>query len=330
MTRFYIYIYIIIIYIIYIFINISLFLSRPIQFLLEFWQILPKNMFIEKRGWCVLPSYIPHFFLGTTPFLPVCNAMAFCFWGLPCPRVASAVQRQRPGRRLYHRFFGSNGASNREMSWGVFNKWFVFAIYRGYDFFTPSITARWWQLKYVFMFIPKIGEMIQLDEHIFSDGLKPPTRWMLMKRGLMNVWMLKTCGWTWGFTHVDRCWYFWWSKGNGWKIYNIHIYIFIYIYIYICIYIEAFLSLFSIPWITKWLRLFHFLFACISLFWTTYFLFTLCVNCIFLCTSGWQSTWILRVVGFRCLCGQKLLLFLESTLLSKRASGMEAAFFCLQ
>ena len=103
--------------------------------------------------------------------------------------------------------------------------------------------------------------------------------------------------------------------------------IFIYIYIYICIYIEAFLSLFSIPWITKWLRLFHFLFACISLFWTTYFLFTLCVNCIFLCTSGWQSTWILRVVGFRRLCGQKLLLFLESTLLSKRASGMEAAFF---
>ena len=101
----YIYIYIIIIYIIYIFINISLFLSRPIHFLLEFWQILPKNMFIEKRGWCVLPSYIPLFFLGTTPFLPVCNAMAFCFWGLPCPRVASAVQRQRPGRRLYTVFW---------------------------------------------------------------------------------------------------------------------------------------------------------------------------------------------------------------------------------
>ena len=25
----------------------------------------------------------------------------------------------------------------------------------------------WWQLKYVFIFIPKIGEMIQFDEHIF-------------------------------------------------------------------------------------------------------------------------------------------------------------------
>ncbi len=27
-----------------------------------------------------------------------------------------------------------------------------------------------------FIFTPKIGEMIQFDEHIFSNGLKPPTR----------------------------------------------------------------------------------------------------------------------------------------------------------
>ncbi len=34
-----------------------------------------------------------------------------------------------------------------------------------------------------FIFIPKIGEMIQFDDHIFSDGLKPPTRVAL----LMNL-----------------------------------------------------------------------------------------------------------------------------------------------
>ena len=33
----------------------------------------------------------------------------------------------------------------------------------------------WWQLKY-FLFPPLFGEMIQFDEHIFSDGLvQPPT-----------------------------------------------------------------------------------------------------------------------------------------------------------
>ena len=39
---YYSYIYIMIIYI---FINISLFLSRPIHFLVEFWQILPKKCY---------------------------------------------------------------------------------------------------------------------------------------------------------------------------------------------------------------------------------------------------------------------------------------------
>ena len=34
----------------------------------------------------------------------------------------------------------------------------------------------WWQLTFFLMFIPKFGEMIQLDDHICSDGLKPPTR----------------------------------------------------------------------------------------------------------------------------------------------------------
>ena len=30
--------------------------------------------------------------------------------------------------------------------------------------------SRWWQLKHFFIFIPKIGEMIQFDEHIFQMG----------------------------------------------------------------------------------------------------------------------------------------------------------------
>ena len=28
----------------------------------------------------------------------------------------------------------------------------------------------WWFLKYCLMFIPKIGEMIQFDDHIFQMG----------------------------------------------------------------------------------------------------------------------------------------------------------------
>ena len=35
--------------------------------------------------------------------------------------------------------------------------------------------ARWWQLKYLFIFTPNPGEMIQFDEY-FSNGLKPPAR----------------------------------------------------------------------------------------------------------------------------------------------------------
>ena len=29
---------------------------------------------------------------------------------------------------------------------------------------------------FFFIFTPKLGEMIKFDEHIFSDGLKAPTR----------------------------------------------------------------------------------------------------------------------------------------------------------
>ena len=35
--------------------------------------------------------------------------------------------------------------------------------------------TRWWQLKYFLFPTPNLGEMIQFDKHIFSDGLKPPT-----------------------------------------------------------------------------------------------------------------------------------------------------------
>ena len=33
-----------------------------------------------------------------------------------------------------------------------------------------QIITRWWQLKYILIFTPKIGEMIQFDEHIFQLG----------------------------------------------------------------------------------------------------------------------------------------------------------------
>ena len=33
-----------------------------------------------------------------------------------------------------------------------------------------TLLTRWWQLKYVLMFIPIPGEMIQFDEHIFQMG----------------------------------------------------------------------------------------------------------------------------------------------------------------
>ncbi len=40
-------------------------------------------------------------------------------------------------------------------------------------------THRWWFETFL-IFIPKIGEMIQFDEHIFSDGLvQPPTSFCL-------------------------------------------------------------------------------------------------------------------------------------------------------
>ena len=38
-------------------------------------------------------------------------------------------------------------------------------------------TGSWVVATHIFfVFIPKFGEMIQLDDHICSDGLKPPTR----------------------------------------------------------------------------------------------------------------------------------------------------------
>jgi len=36
--------------------------------------------------------------------------------------------------------------------------------------------TRWWFQMFFLMFIPKIGEIIQFDEHICSKVLKPPTR----------------------------------------------------------------------------------------------------------------------------------------------------------
>ena len=47
------------------------------------------------------------------------------------------------------------------------------------DFRVPlfSETSRWWQLKYFFMFTPNLWELVQFDEHFFSDGLvQAPTR----------------------------------------------------------------------------------------------------------------------------------------------------------
>ena len=35
---------------------------------------------------------------------------------------------------------------------------------------TTTVNSRWWQLKYLFMFIPTWGFMIQFDEHIFQMG----------------------------------------------------------------------------------------------------------------------------------------------------------------
>ena len=37
-------------------------------------------------------------------------------------------------------------------------------------FFGQELQTRWWQLKDFLMFIPKIGEMIQFDDHIFQMG----------------------------------------------------------------------------------------------------------------------------------------------------------------
>ena len=37
-------------------------------------------------------------------------------------------------------------------------------------------SSRWWQLKYFFIFTPKIGEDLQFDSY-FSNGLKPPARY---------------------------------------------------------------------------------------------------------------------------------------------------------
>ena len=36
-----------------------------------------------------------------------------------------------------------------------------------------DVSSRWW-FQQVFTFTPNLGEIIQFDKHIFSDGLKPP------------------------------------------------------------------------------------------------------------------------------------------------------------
>ena len=59
-----------------------------------------------------------------------------------------------------------------------------------------QLMARWWQLTYFFMFTPKIGEMIQFDKY-FSDGLKPPTRWVFLDN-------LYFCFHGWLFFLIDK------------------------------------------------------------------------------------------------------------------------------
>ena len=52
--------------------------------------------------------------------------------------------------------------------------------------------------EYVFIVAPIPGEMIQFDEYIFSDGLKPPTSYLhiyhefkpFMEVNLFNTWIL--------------------------------------------------------------------------------------------------------------------------------------------
>ena len=39
--------------------------------------------------------------------------------------------------------------------------------------FKTAGETRWWQLKYL-LFLPLPGEMIQFDNHIFSNGLVQP------------------------------------------------------------------------------------------------------------------------------------------------------------
>ena len=159
---------------------------------------------------------------------------------------------------------------------------------------------------------------------------KPPTRWMFDEKRLdecFECW--KTCGWTWGFTHVDVD-----ISGGAKEMdgrYTIYIYIYVFYLYFIsifCIYIE------SIPESSFQSHESPNYWGCSISCLLVYRCFrqpTFCLHCVsiafFSAPQGDSQHGSSGSLVFVVLCGQKLLLFLESTLLSKRASGMEAAFF---
>ena len=53
---------------------------------------------------------------------------------------------------------------------------------KGWWFFDQLFPKRWWNITDFFVFHPDLlGEMIQFDEHIFADGLTPPTRFFILE-----------------------------------------------------------------------------------------------------------------------------------------------------
>ena len=48
-------------------------------------------------------------------------------------------------------------------------------MYGNFEGFPKYAASRWWFQTIYFFFIPIPGEIIQFDDFIFSNGLKPPT-----------------------------------------------------------------------------------------------------------------------------------------------------------
>ena len=55
----------------------------------------------------------------------------------------------------------------------------------------------WWQLKYLFLFTPKIGEDEPIFDSYFSDGLKPPTSILLVRCFFWLILFLDTLWKVW-------------------------------------------------------------------------------------------------------------------------------------